>query len=445
LGVDAEGSTVYLVDNTGRDKSALIAIDLDTGEEQILAQCDDADIAVDVLMDDAAGVPRMAYAQMGDPQYYFLDETTKAVYAQLETQLGARPGVIQRSIDGNLWLVVPLDGGPDRFQLYNRRSDEVTELFPRFGGMKGHDLGKRTAHVVETSGGVKLPCHVYLPRGSDADGDGIPDAPLPTILYVHGGPSTVVPWDGWNGHSVRAQQLLANRGYAAIRVEFRGAGGFGNGFREAGHREWAGKALDDVVALANWAVDSGIADPGRIGIWGFSHGGYATLAALTWHPDVFACGFAWSAPAALDAWMDNPDFADYIEILAERYGDPRTTEGAESLKAQSPLYHADRISKPLLLVHGGDDRPVPPSRHSDPLASKLAERGVPVTYAWYDGEGHGFSRSASWVSAWAIAERFFAQHLGGRYEDFNDDLNRGAELEVRQGVEYIDGLADAMK
>ena len=219
-----------------------------------------------------------------------IDESVRSDFALLEKHFGGPVGTIGISAQDRAWLVAPLDGGPLRYHVYQRSQQTVQPLFSAYRALDRFPLARRFARVATTRDGLRLPCHLYLPPGTDANGDGLPDAPLPTLLYVHGGPDAAYPWDSWATN--RCLQLLANRGYAALRVEFRGAGGFGKSFMEQGWREWGGKSQQDLVDVAHWAVDQRIAQPEKIGIWGWSFGGFSTFATLAFYPDEFACGVA---------------------------------------------------------------------------------------------------------------------------------------------------------
>src|SRR4029077_20200376 len=121
--------------------------------------------------------------------------------------------------------------------------------------------------VITTRDGMSLPADLYLPASADADDNGRPHEPLPMVVYVHGGSWGAYPWNSW--FTNRLLQLFADRGYAVLRVEFRGAGGFGRKVHEAGLRDWGGKMQDDIVDAADWAVAQGITTRERIGIWGW--------------------------------------------------------------------------------------------------------------------------------------------------------------------------------
>jgi dipeptidyl aminopeptidase/acylaminoacyl peptidase len=439
VAVDASGDVLYLVDNSNRDKSALLAIELATGQETVLASDADADMRPIAVVDRVTGRVLADTAQFDQLRRYVIDESVQSDFALLEKHFGGPVGTLAISAQDPAWLVAPLDGGPVRYHLYQRSQKSVRPLFAAQRSLDGFPLAKRFPRVATTRDGLRLPCHVYLPAGSDADGDGLPDAPLATLLFVHGGPDAAYPWDSWLTN--RCLQLLANRGYAALRVEFRGAGGFGKSFLQQGRREWGGKAQQDLVDVAHWAVDQHIAQAGKIGIWGWSFGGFSTFATLAFYPDEFACGIAMYGLSDLEIFARRTGLV--WRDTAERVGDPRTPDGLELLRRQSPLHAAERVRSPLLVTHGGKDVVVP-KQHSDLFVAALEKHGKDVTYLFYPEEGHDYRESESWVSFWAVAERFLHQHLGGRFEPAVDDL-KGAKLQVLAGAELIPELAPYAK
>jgi dipeptidyl aminopeptidase/acylaminoacyl peptidase len=238
----------------------------------------------------------------------------------------------------------------------------------------------------------------------------------------------------------RPLQLLANRGYAVLRVEFRGAGGFGRKLQEAGLRDWGGKMQEDVIDAADWAVRQGITTRDRTGVWGWSYGGYATLQALATAPERFACGMAMYGPTELDSFIAaGSPFSQ--KVWRHYIGDPTTPEGRAALRERSPLRHIGRITKPVLVAQGGKDDIVRPVQ-ADRFVEAMRAQGKPVTYLFYPNEPHDFQRPESWASLFAVAERFFHEHLGGRYQPFEGSLQL-AGVEIRAGRNLVRGLAEA--
>ena len=208
--------------------------------------------------------------------------------------------------------------------------------------------------VIKSRDGLDLVSYLTLPLGSDPDGDGEPDAPLPMVLLVHGGPWArdelglqPVRTSGWPTAATRCSS-----------VNYRGSTGFGKEFINAGNHEWAGKMHDDLIDAVDWAVAQGIADPGQDRIMGGSYGGYATLVGLTFTPDVFACGVDIVGPSNLVTLLETipPYWAPMIAVFKARVGDRDTpTRASRPSSTRSPLTHVDAIERPLLIGQGAND------------------------------------------------------------------------------------------
>jgi dipeptidyl aminopeptidase/acylaminoacyl peptidase len=282
--------------------------------------------------------------------------------------------------------------------------------------------------------------YLSLPAGSDSDGDGKPDHPLPTVLFVHGGPWGRDEW-GYN----RDHQWLANRGYAVLSVNFRGSTGLGKKFVNAANGEWAGKMHDDLIDAVTWAEKNGIADPQKVAIYGGSYGGYATLVGVTFTPDTFACGVDLFGPSNLITLEQSipPYWAPFLEQLTKRVGDFRNDDGQKLLTARSPLTHADAIKKPLLIGQGANDVRVKQAE-SDQVVKAMQAKSIPVSYVLFSDEGHGFARPANEKAFDAVAETFLAQCLGGSYEPVGNDF-KGSTIKVPSGADQVYGVADALK
>jgi len=255
---------------------------------------------------------------------------------------------------------------------------------------------------------------------------------------VHGGPWARDSW-GYNPY----HQWLSNRGYAVLSVNFRASTGFGKEFLNAGNREWAGKMHNDLLDAVDWAVKEGIAPKDKVAIMGGSYGGYATLAGLTFTPDVFTCGVDIVGPSNIVTLLNSipPYWAPLVEQFAQRVGDHRTEEGRKFLAQVSPLTHVDKITRPLLIGQGAND-PRVKQAESDQIVSAMQQRNIPVTYVLFPDEGHGFARPPNNMAFNAVVEGFLAKHLGGRAEPFGEDV-RKSTAQVRAGVDGVPGLTEA--
>jgi len=314
-------------------------------------------------------------------------------------------------------------------------------LFTNRQDLENQPLAKMHAVTLPARADLTLVAYVTLPPGSDSDGDGIPDRPLPLVLMPHGGPWGRDSW-GYNPW----HQWLANRGYAALHegVNFRSSTGFGKGFINAGNFEWGGKIMDDQIDAVRWAVAQQIADPGRVAVMGGSFGGYSTLGGLTFNPEVFVCGVDLVGPSNLVTLLESvpPYWRPMFEMFATRVGDPRTEAGRALLKKHSPLTCVERICRPLLIGQGAND-PRVKQAESDQIVQAMQAKGIPVTYVLYPDEGHGFARPENNLSFTAIAEAFLARCLGGRYQPIGDDF-RASSLTVPTGAENVPGLPEAL-
>jgi len=309
--------------------------------------------------------------------------------------------------DERLWLVTAFsDTEPGERYLFDRQTKKLTLQYRIREKLSRSDLAPMKPVRFKSSDGLEIPAYLTLPKG-------VAPKNLPAVIVPHGG-----PWarDNWGYNSIA--QFLANRGYAVIQPNFRGSTGYGKKFLDAGNKEWGQKMQDDVTWAAKYLIAEGIADPKRVGIMGGSYGGYATLAGVTFTPDVYAAGVSIVGPSNLITLLESipPYWEPIRKLFYERMGDPNTPEGKAQLLRQSPLTSADKIKTPLLVIQGAND-PRVNKRESDQIVVALRDRGFPVEYLVAPDEGHGFARPVNNMSVFASAEKFLAKHIGGRHQE----------------------------
>jgi dipeptidyl aminopeptidase/acylaminoacyl peptidase len=369
-----------------------------------------------------------------------LDDGVGADLAHLREQLPGEIGVVSRTRDDATWIVVNWAAeSPGTYYLYDRASRELTKLFSVRPELEPYTLADMHPVEIPSRDGLTLVSYLSLPPGSDSDGDGRPDEPLPMVLFVHGG-----PWgrDAYGYNS--AHQWLANRGYAVLSVNFRASTGFGKAFISAGDLEWGRKMHDDLLDGVAWAIAEGVTTEDRVAIMGGSYGGYATLAGLAFTPETFACGVDIVGPSNLETLLEStpPYWASQYELLARGVGDPRTPEGEALLRERSPLHAAGDIKKPLLIGQGAND-PRVKRAESDQIVEAMRASGLPVTYVLFPDEGHGFARPENNLAFNAVAEGFLASCLEGRQEPIGEAF-AGSSLTVLEGEGNVSGLAEAL-
>ncbi|MGI8684560.1 MAG: S9 family peptidase [Acidimicrobiales bacterium] len=312
--------------------------------------------------------------------------------------------VSNRDDADQVWLLgFTADDGPVSYFSFDRHTGEGTFLFHHQPELANYTLANTEPFSFTARDGLEIAGYLTFPAGSDR-------RDLPTVLNVHGGPWARDEW-GFNPEA----QWLANRGYLAVQVNFRGSTGYGKDFLGAGDREWAGKMHDDLVDAVSWVVDRGFADPSRVAIYGGSYGGYAALVGATFTPDLFRCAVDIVGPSSLQTLIESipPYWAPMIAQFHTRVGNPDTEP--EFLWSRSPLSRVDAVQIPLLIAQGAND-PRVKQAESEQFVAALREKGIDHQYLLFEDEGHGFAKPENRLRFYAAAEQFLARHLGGRSE-----------------------------
>ncbi len=203
-------------------------------------------------------------------------------------------------------------------------------------------------------------------------------------------------------------QFWTSRGFGVVDVDYGGSTGYGRAYRERLNGQWGVVDLADCVNAARYLVDQGEADGDRLLITGGSAGGYTTICALTF-TDAFAAGTTYFGIADLEQFAGGETHKfelQYEHTLVGPY-----PERADVYRERSPIHFTDRITTPMLVLQGADDRVVPPSQ-AELIVAALRERGVPHAYLLYEGEGHGFRKATNIIGSLEAELSFYAQVLG---------------------------------
>ena len=439
-GFDFSGNTLYMLDSRERNTGALYAIDTRSGERKLLREDTRADVT-GTLSDPMTGVVQATSATYLRSAWQALDPAIQKDLDRLQQLAGdGEFGIASRTLDDRTWVVVvSRSDAPTTFHIYDRESGEVSFWFNTRPELDGKPLAKMWPVEIQSRDGLTLPSYYTLPTGSDPDGDGKPNQPVPTVLLVHGG-----PWarDGYGLNG--SHQWFANRGYATLSVNFRGSTGFGKAFINAGDLQWGRASHDDLIDAVEWASREGITQRDKVAIMGGSYGGYAALAGVTFTPTDFACGVSIVGPSNLNTLLASiPPYWEPIKRqFATRVGDPETEEGRKLLEERSPLNFIDRIQRPLLIGQGAND-PRVKQAESDQIVKAMEARSIPVTYVLFPDEGHGFVRPQNRLAFNAVAESFLGNCLGGRVQPIGEDF-AGSSITVPHGAALLEGLAPAL-
>ncbi|MDP7704309.1 S9 family peptidase [Mycobacterium sp. TY815] len=410
-----DGTGLWIGSNAGTDRTRLVRLDVATGTETAVDSHPTYDLDSRGLVLPLVPQPLIQHRRTGEllgARYLGarqvirpLDPLFAEVLTSLQTLSEGEIGALSSDESGLRWIVsFNHDRDPGRTYFYDHATGRSRLLFRPFPHLDPEQLAPMTPVTIRSRDGLDLPSYLTLPIGVEPKG-------LPLVLLVHGG-----PWarDWWRFDP--EVQLLANRGYAVLQVNFRGSTGFGKAFVKAAVGEFAGKMHDDLIDAVNWAVAEGYADPARVAIFGGSYGGYAALVGVTFTPDVFAAAIDYVGISSLANFMRTlppsarPHLANNWHLFVGNPEDP--VQEADMLE-RSPITKVERIRTPLLVAQGANDVRVVQAE-SDNLVEALRARGVEVEYLVKEDEGHGFLNPENLIDLYEAVDRFLEQHLGGR-------------------------------
>ncbi len=395
-----DNRAIYALSNRGRNYLALVIIDpADPDNEQVVFSAIGNDL-------DGAGYSRLrqvltvAVYQSDKPQYHFFDNISAQRHSRLCAMLEGYEVALQSCTrDENKFIVAAYnDRTPGSRYIYDATRNTLDKLADINPVLAEHDMAPVRPISYQSRDGLTIHGYLTLPLGREAKN-------LPCIINPHGG-----PWarDGW-GFNPEAQ-FLANRGYCVLQMNFRGSTGYGRQFWEASFGQWGLAMQDDISDGVQWLIDQGIADPQRIAIYGGSYGGYATLAGITYTPDLYAAAVDYVGVSNLLTFMNTipPYWKPMLTKMHSMVGSPDTDH--DRLVATSPALNADRITTPLFIAQGAHD-PRVNKDESDQMVAALQARGVEVEYMVKDNEGHGFHNDENKFEFYERMEAFLAQHL----------------------------------
>ncbi len=421
-----DGKRVYMETNHGdaTDLTTLVLFDPATGETEPVEsdplQRVDFGSAVFSEVTDELAVTSYRDDRV---RLYFRDRGYETDYQWLKDRLPDREiSIGSRTRDEQLWLIHAFsDTEPGETYLFDRKTRTVTLQYTVREKVPREALASMQPVRYQSSDKLEIPAYLTLPKG-------VPPEKLPALIVPHGG-----PWarDAWGYNPIA--QFFANRGYAVLMPNFRGSTGYGKRFLNAGNGEWGRKMQDDITWGVRYLIEQGTADPKRIGILGGSYGGYAALAGVAFTPELYRAAVDIVGPSNLMTLLESipPYWEAGRKMMYARMADPNTPEGKAWMTERSPLYAADRIRTPLMVVQGAND-PRVNRAEAEQIVIALRDRGFPVEYLLAPDEGHGFARPVNNMAMFMAAEAFLARHLDGRCQEgaTPEVMKRLAEITV---------------
>ncbi len=392
---------VYAISNLGRDRMAAIRYDLKQNrEDTILYEAPNNDVNW-IGYSRKRKKPTVVHYVDWKGRLVFLDEIAKGLYEDIKAQMPDGDELTFASIDDTeeKFIVRTFsDRTLGAFYYYNCAAGKVVKLSEVSPWLDKEQMSPVKPITYTTRDGLTIHGYLTIPLGLEGRN-------LPVVVMPHGG-----PWarDYWRFDS--HVQFLANRGYAVLQMNFRGSTGYGRAFWEAGFKQWGLRMQDDITDGVEYLIAEGIADPKRIAIYGASYGGYATLAGLAFTPDLYRCGIDYVGVSNLFTLMQTipPYWEQEREMYYEMIGHP-VKDSLYYVKV-SPVYHADKIKVPLMVVQGAQD-PRVKKAESDQIVEALAARGIAVDYIVKEKEGHGFRNQENRIELYHAIEKFLDENM----------------------------------
>jgi dipeptidyl aminopeptidase/acylaminoacyl peptidase len=402
IGFSADNRTAYLRVEHDTGPDSIVAMDVATGARTTVLRDDDTD-PMAIIHRPGTSIPVGAVFMDGRPRTAFFDESsdTARLYRSLEAAFeGQYVYITSSTSDGKVALVaVSSDRNPGDFYLFDTVAKKAEHVISRRDWFDPETMAETRPIALKARDGMPLAGYLTIPHGSNG-------RKLPTVVMPHGGPYGI--FDSWEFDEHR--QLLAAAGYAVLQVNFRGSGNHGRAFEQAGARQWGGTMQDDVTDATRWAIQQGVADPGRICIYGGSYGAYASLMGAAKEPALYRCAVGYVGV------YDLPTMHTHGDVQRRGSGETFLREWIgerNALGAVSPNRMADRIKVPVLLAAGGEDERAP-IEHSKMMEKALITAGVPVETLYFKTEGHGFYVEANRKAYYSKLLAFLASHLGGQ-------------------------------
>jgi dipeptidyl aminopeptidase/acylaminoacyl peptidase len=395
-----DNQNIYATSNIGRDKSCIILFDIANGTE-IESVYENSEVDVTSLSYSKKRKVLTAASYYTDKQQlHFFDDDSEYHFTKIKSLAGNyEVSISSRDKEEQIFIVRTYnDKSLGAYYVYDKNTEKLDLIHTIAPWLNEEDLAEMKPVTYTSRDGQTIHGYLTLPRAENQQY-------LPIVINPHGGPWARDHW-GFNPEV----QFLANRGFAVLQMNFRGSTGYGRTFKELSYKQWGKTMQDDITDGVNWLIDQKIADKKRIAIYGASYGGYATLAGLTFTPDLYCCGVDYVGVSNLFTFMKSipPYWEQYLDMMYEMVGNP--VEDSLLMKEVSPVFHAEKIKVPLFVAQGAND-PRVNINESDQMVAAMKARGIEVEYMVKENEGHGFYNQENQFDFYRAMEKFLTTHM----------------------------------
>jgi dipeptidyl aminopeptidase/acylaminoacyl peptidase len=403
-----DNKNIYASSNLDRDKMVIVEFDPNTGEEvKVLYENPDYDVE-GLSFSRARKVLTAARYTSWKVERHFFDKDIESLFTKVKKQLGEYEISVGSTNKAEDKFIIRTysDKSLGAYYLYDKTSDKLSKIADVSPWLDETNMADQTPVEYKSRDGLTIHGYLTLPKGYTMENA----KNLPVVVNPHGGPWFRDSW-GFNPEI----QFLANRGYAVFQMNFRGSTGYGKKFWESSFKQWGKTMQDDITDGVNWLIEKGIADKDRIAIYGGSYGGYATLAGITFTPELYAAAVDYVGVSNLFTFMQTipPYWKPMLDMMYEMVGDP--VKDSLKMRESSPVFHVDKIKAPLFIAQGAND-PRVNKDESDQMVKALKERGIEVEYMVKDNEGHGFHNEENQFDFYRAMEKFLGTHLAKQDE-----------------------------
>ena len=400
------GNDFYALSNVNRDKTALVEINAETGnEDKVIYANDRSDL---LSVEYSKNKHKIEYASWEEayPQKQFLDTCMHRIFNKLLSKLkGNEIRIVDRDSAENKFIINSYtDCNPGSFYLYERKGCKLTKLGDVNPSINPADMCAMQPISYTASDGTLINGYLTLPKGGDKTG-------LSVVVMPHEWPYGLMSRNSW-GYNPEVQ-FLANRGYAVFQVNFRGSTGYGKAFHSAGFKQVGGKIQQDITDGVNWLISTKVADPKKIAIFGGGFGGFSALYGVSFHPGLYNCAIVQYGVINFFTYIKDapPFFKPSLQMMYEMVGNPETD--AAQLRAISPVFHTDRIKVPLLIFQGAKD-PRANISELNQFVIELHKHNVPVYYFLKDNERAVFRSERNRMQMYSEIEKFLDNSMRGK-------------------------------